>query len=79
MIKINEFLAENKIKDEIEQLLLKYKHGNNIHENAKKSKTIEPHKFIFNFAQILDLKSSRKHVSFQDLPICYTSKNIRKQ
>ena len=40
MIKINEFLAENKIKDEIEQLLLEYKHGNNIHENAKKAKPL---------------------------------------
>ena len=32
IIKSNEFLAENKIKNEIEQLLLKYKHGNDIHE-----------------------------------------------
>ena len=32
--KINESLAENKIKGEIEQLL-KYKHGNNIHEHGK--------------------------------------------
>ena len=35
IIKRNESLAENKIKDEIEQLLLKYKHGNNIHEHRK--------------------------------------------
>ena len=35
IIKINESLAENKIKNEIEQLLLKYKHGNNIHEHGK--------------------------------------------
>ena len=27
-----ESLAENKIKNEIEQLLLKHKHGNDIHE-----------------------------------------------
>ena len=33
IIKSNESLAEKiKIKNEIEQLLLKYKHGNNIHE-----------------------------------------------
>ena len=35
MRKINESLAETKIKDEIEQLLLKYKHGNNIREPGK--------------------------------------------
>ena len=37
IIKNNESLAENKIKikTEIEQLLLKYKHGNNIHEHGK--------------------------------------------
>ena len=35
IIKINETLAGNKIKNEIEQLLLKYKHGNNIHEHSK--------------------------------------------
>ena len=34
-IKSNEFLAENKVKNETEQLLLKYKHGNNIHEHGK--------------------------------------------
>ena len=34
-IKSYETLAENKIKNEIEQLLLKYKHGNNIHEHRK--------------------------------------------
>ena len=35
IIKSNESLAENKIKNEIEKLLLKYKHGNNIHEHGK--------------------------------------------
>ena len=35
IIKTNESLAENKIKNEIEQLLLKYKHGNNSHEHGK--------------------------------------------
>ena len=34
MIKSNESLAKNKIKNEIEQLLLNYKHGNNIHEHG---------------------------------------------
>ena len=35
IIKGNEYLAENKIKNEIEQLLSKYKHGNNIDEHGK--------------------------------------------
>ena len=36
MIKSNESLAENKIKNETEQLLLKYKNGNNIHEHGQR-------------------------------------------
>ena len=35
IINSNESLAENKINNENEQLLLKYKHGNNIHEHGK--------------------------------------------
>ena len=35
IIKINKSLAENKMNNEIEQLLSKYKHGNNIHEPGK--------------------------------------------
>ena len=35
IIKSNEYLAENKIKNETEQLLLNYKHGNNIHEHGR--------------------------------------------
>ena len=35
IIKSNESLAEKKIKNEIEQLLLRYKHENNIHEHGK--------------------------------------------
>ena len=31
----NGSLTENKIKNEIKPLLLKYKHGNNTHENRK--------------------------------------------
>ena len=34
IIESNKFLAENKIK-ETERLLLKYKHGNDIHEHRK--------------------------------------------
>ena len=33
--KSTDSLAENKIKNKIEQLLLKYKHGNNIYEHGK--------------------------------------------
>ena len=35
LIKSNETSARNKIRHEIEQLLLKYKNGNNIHEYGK--------------------------------------------
>ena len=35
IINSNESLAEIIIKNETEQLLLKYKHGNNIHEHGK--------------------------------------------
>ena len=35
IIKINESLAENKMKTEDEQLLSKYKYGNNIPEHGK--------------------------------------------
>ena len=35
IVKSNEPLAENKIKREIKQLLLKYNHENNIHEHRK--------------------------------------------
>ena len=35
IIKSNESLAENKIENEIDQLLYKYIHGNNIHEHRK--------------------------------------------
>ena len=45
--------------------------------NTKKSKTNEPHKFILNLSQILDLRSSNKHVALQNLYIYYTY--IRKQ
>ena len=39
----------------------------------KNSKTNEPHKFVLNIG------SSNKHVALQNLSICYTWKNIRKQ
>ena len=42
------------------------------------SKTNEPQKFILNFSQRLDLRSSNKHVVIQNMPVYYTWKNIRK-
>ena len=35
IIKSNESFAENKIKNKTKELLLKYNHGNNIHEYVK--------------------------------------------
>ena len=35
IIKTNESLAEIIIKNEVEEILLKYKHGNNKHEHGK--------------------------------------------
>ena len=47
--------------------------------NIKNSKTNEPHKFVLNLSQRLDLRSSNKHVAIQNLSIYYTWKNVRKQ
>ena len=47
--------------------------------NTKNSKTSEPHKFVLNLSQRLDLRKSNKHVIFQGLSISYTCKNIIKQ
>ena len=47
--------------------------------NRENSKTNEPHKFVLNFSQRLDLRSSNKHFALQNLSIYYTQKKIRKQ
>ena len=47
--------------------------------NTENSKMNEPHKFVPNLTQRIDLKSSNKHVILQGLSIYYTWKNIRKQ
>ena len=47
--------------------------------SAENSKTSEPHKFVLNLSQRLDLRSSDKHVALKNLYIYYTWKNIRKQ
>ena len=79
IVKSKEYLAENKIKNEIEQLLLKYKHRNNINSGI-----IKPHKLVPNFSQRVDVlnfsrRSSNKNAALQNLCIYYTWKNIRKQ
>ena len=62
IVKSNESLAENKIKNEIEQVLLKYKHGSNIYKHGK-SKTNKSHKWVLNLSQRLDLRSSKKYIA----------------
>ena len=47
--------------------------------NTENNKTNEPHKFVLNWSQRLNLRSSNKHVSLQNLSIYYTWKNKRKQ
>ena len=78
IIKSNESLAENKIKNEIEQSLSKFKYET-IFMNTENSKTNEPHKVFLNLLQILDLRSSNEHVALQNISIYYTWNNIRKQ
>ena len=46
--------------------------------NTENSKTNEPHKFVLNLSQKLDFRSLNKYFAFQNLPIYYTWKNIRK-
>ena len=45
----------------------------------KNSKTNEPHKFVLNLSQRLDLRSSNKHGSLQNLSIYLQVENIRKK
>ena len=47
--------------------------------NTKNSKTNEPHKLVLPLSQKLNIRSSSKHVTLQNLPICYTCKSIRQQ
>ena len=46
---------------------------------TENNKTSEPHQFVLNLSQILDLRSSNKLVAFQNVSIYYTWKNIRIQ
>ena len=47
--------------------------------NNEDSKTNQPHKFVLNLSQRLDLRSSNKHVALQNLFIYYSWKDIRQQ
>ena len=47
--------------------------------NTENSKTNEPHKFVLNLSQKLDLRSSDKHVALQNISIYYTQRVTRKQ
>lgn len=57
------------------QLLSKGIYVGGIYEYGKK--TNEPHKFVYNLLQRLDIRSSDKHVAVQKLSIHYTLQNIR--
>ena len=45
--------------------------------NTENSKTNEPNKFVLNFPQRLDLRSSNKYIVFQNLSIYYTCEEIQ--
>ena len=58
IIESNESLAGFIMKNKTEQLLLKYKRMETIFMNTENSITNEPHKFVLNLWQKLDLRSS---------------------
>ena len=78
MIKSKKSLVENKIKDDIEQLLSKYKHGKQFMDKEN-SRVNEPHKFVPNLWQRLDLRFSNKMLPFKTYLFITCKKNIRKQ
>ena len=45
--------------------------------NTENSKTNQPHKFVVNLSQRLDVKSTDKHVALQNLSTYCTCKNIK--
>ena len=47
-----------------------------IFSNTENSKTSEPHKFVLNLPEILDLKSSHKYIVLQNLSIYYKWKDM---
>ena len=43
------------------------------------SKTNQPHQFVLNLSELLDLRNSNKHAALQNFSIYHMRKNIRKQ
>ena len=72
IIKINELLVGNKIKNKIEQLLFKYMET--VFMNTENSKSNEPHIFVLNLSQILELRSSNEHVALQNIYLLHKEK-----
>ena len=72
IINSNKSVAENKKKNnEIKQIFLKYKHGNNIHEHRKQKNEWTIY-IVLKLRQILELGSLNKHVALQNVSIYYT-------
>ena len=46
--------------------------------NTENGETNVPHKFVLNFLQRLELRSSNKHVDLQNLSIYYAWKNVKR-
>ena len=47
--------------------------------NTENTKTNEPHKFVLNLSQRLDLRGSNKYVALENVFVYYTWKHIRKK
>ena len=60
IIKHNKPLAQHKVKNEIRQLFSKYKQENDF-MTTKTNKRNQPHKFVLNLSQRLDLKILNKY------------------
>ena len=73
IIKSNEFLAENKIENEIEQLFSNIR-METIFMNTENSKKKDPLKFVLKLSQRLNWRSANKHVVLQNISIYYTWK-----
>ena len=82
--KSNESLAEYKIKNDIEQLLLKYKHGSNIHEHRKQQdEWLHDHVYIYgiNNRFVFKIKDGHKLKlqTLETLKLFGSTKNIYRQ
>ena len=77
MIKYNGSLAENQVKNETEQLLLKEKHGDNIHEQ-KAAKRVR-RKNLFITCHKDQAEEIQTNMLLCKTSIYYTWKNIEKK